>query len=85
MEKSFGFDFRKFGLEKKVSILENLISEKSLGFGFGKLGLGKNLSVSVSLNSPLKPKFDQANKLQREGRTKLGKGTSNTWVKVHLF
>ena len=32
LEKSLGFDFRKFGLGKKVSISENLVSEKSLSF-----------------------------------------------------
>ena len=51
LEKSLGFG--KFGLEKKVSISENLVSEKKSisvsknlvsgkkSFGFGKLGLGK--------------------------------------------
>ena len=36
-------------------------------------------------STPLKPKFGQANKLQRAGRNKWGKGTSNTWVKEHLL
>ena len=65
-EKSLGFEFRKFGLEKKVSVSvsENFVSEKqsrfrfqkiwsrkkSLSFGFRKFGLGKKVSVSVSEN-----------------------------------
>ena len=51
LEKSLGFG--KFGLEKQVSVSENLVSEKKSisvsknlvsgkkSFGFGKLGLGK--------------------------------------------
>ena len=52
-----------FGIGKKVSVSENLVSEKkslfrfqnfwyrkkSIGIGFGKFGIGKKVSVSVSV------------------------------------
>ena len=41
-KKSLSFGFVKFGLEKKVSVLEILVSEKSLDFSFGEFGLGKS-------------------------------------------
>ena len=48
--EGFGIGFGEFGLGKKVSVSENLVSEKSLGIGFGIFGIGKKVSVSVSEN-----------------------------------
>ena len=47
-EKSLGFGFGQFGLEKKYQFRENFISEISLGFG--KFVIGKKVPVSVLEN-----------------------------------
>ena len=39
LERGLSFGFGKFGLEKKVSVSENLVTKKSIGFG--EFGLGK--------------------------------------------